>query len=167
MNKELLTSVFERLRGQLFSKARGVVQNQDDAQDILQDAFVRLWSSKINIEHTAHAEGLFNVTVRNLSIDCYRRSQDHPTSTLDNGFDRDNEDYEGNEREEVIRQVNEIISRHLSARDREILLHRDRDGWDFEEIAEEYNLTAANVRMIVARARRTVRDIYKKTETIC
>ncbi len=164
MKKELLTSVFERLRGQLFSRASSVVQNRDDAQDILQDAFVRLWSSRVDINRTDHAEGLLNVTVRNLSIDCYRRSQDHPTTSLDYGYDRD-DDSESNDREEVLEQVNDIISRHLSPRDKEILLRRDRDGWEFEELAEEYSLTAANVRMIVARARRTVREIYNQTAT--
>ncbi|MDE6403386.1 MAG: hypothetical protein K2K86_06235, partial [Muribaculaceae bacterium] len=65
------------------------------------------------------------------------------------------------ERQQVIDRVNEIKSLHLSERDREILLRRDRDEWSFEELAEHFNLTPANVRMIVSRARATVRNIYK------
>lgn len=163
MNKELLTSVFERIRGQLLSRAHNVVHNRDDAQDILQDAFIRLWSSKINVEKAAHAEGLLNVTVHNLSIDCYRKSHDHPMISLDNGLDQDNGDNEVYEQENILLKINDIISHYLSARDREILLHRDRDGWEFDDIADEYELTPANVRMIVARARRTIRDIYNQT----
>lgn len=166
MKNELLTPVFERLRGQLFSRARNVVRNDDDAQDILQDAFVRLWSSHIDINRTDQAQGLLNVTVRNLSIDHYRRSQDRQSVSIDNGFDRDNGEIDDCDRDETLQQVNAIIARHLSARDREILLRRDRDGWEFEDLAEEYGLSAANVRVIVARARRTVREIYKQTGTI-
>ncbi len=161
----MLTSVFERLRGQLFSRARNIVQNDDEARDILQDAFVKLWISKADIKQPGHAAGILNITVRNLSVDRYRAMADHPMTTLDNNTIRDNGENEPTEREHILKRVNEIISRHLSSRDREILVHRDRDGWEFDELADKYGLTAANVRMIVARARRTVREIYNNTET--
>ncbi|MDE7472206.1 MAG: sigma-70 family RNA polymerase sigma factor [Muribaculaceae bacterium] len=161
MNKEMLTSTYLRLRERLFSRARNVVQSDDDAQDVLQDAFVRLWSSHTDISRSEHAEGLLNVTVRNLSIDNYRQAHDHPTTPVDGEPDRDDGATEQYERQQVIERVNEIISRHLSDRDREILLRRDRDEWSFEELAEHFNLSPANVRMIVSRARATVRNIYK------
>ncbi|MDE7386595.1 MAG: sigma-70 family RNA polymerase sigma factor [Muribaculaceae bacterium] len=161
MNKEMLTSAYLRLRERLFSRARNVTRNDNDAQDILQDAFIRLWSSHTDISRPEHAEGLLNVTVRNLSIDNYRRTQDHPTTPVDSEPDRDDGATELYERQQVIDRVNEIISLHLSERDREILLRRDRDEWSFEELAEHFNLTPANVRMIVSRARATVRNIYK------
>lgn len=157
----MLTSVFLRLREQLFKRARNVVHRDEDAQDILQDAFVRLWSSRVDISHQEHAAGLLNVTVRNLSIDNYRQAADRLTTSVDNEPDRDDGSAEQSEHRQVIERVNEIISRHLSERDREILLRRDRDEWTYEELAEHFNLTTANVRMIVSRARTTVRNIYK------
>ncbi len=160
MKKEILTSVYGRLRNRLISRARNVVGDDNDAKDILQDAFVRLWSSRIDIEHESHAEGLLNVTVRNLSIDRYHDLAKHCQAPIEGIPEPDNGDVDKDQREQVISEVNDIIDRYLSNRDREILLKRDRDEWTIEEIAEHFDLTPANVRMIVSRARSTVRNIY-------
>ncbi|MDE6855666.1 MAG: sigma-70 family RNA polymerase sigma factor, partial [Muribaculaceae bacterium] len=42
------------------------------------------------------------------------------------------------------------------------LYPRDRDGWEFDEIAESFGISEANARMIVSRARKTIRSLYLK-----
>ncbi|MDE6335165.1 MAG: sigma-70 region 4 domain-containing protein, partial [Muribaculaceae bacterium] len=50
----------------------------------------------------------------------------------------------------------------LSERDREILLLRDHSGWEFEEIAERFDMTPAAVRMALSRARKGVLKAYRE-----
>ncbi|MBD5224364.1 MAG: hypothetical protein HDS68_00120 [Bacteroidales bacterium] len=45
-----------------------------------------------------------------------------------------------------------------------ILFRRDRDEWSFEDIAKQYDITPANARLIVARARKTIRNIYRNND---
>lgn len=161
MKKEMFTSVFERLRPRLFAKARTVLADDEDARDVLQDAFFKLWQTRLDFDRENHAEGVLVTTVRNLSIDRLRRQASHPATTLaDNCCLTTESDSDSDTRNETYARVEQLINRHLSPRDREILLRRDRDEWDFDDIASHFGVTEANARLIVARARKTIRNLY-------
>lgn len=61
-------------------------------------------------------------------------------------------------------QLYASIALALSPQQCELLLHRDRDGWSIGELAETYNLSEANVRTILSRARKAVREQYRKSQ---
>lgn len=155
MNRDYITSAFRKLHGRLFSHSRRIV-GDEDAADALQEAFVRLWTARMCPERESEAERILTRTVHNLTIDAYRRSQRFTAEGPPDVSDEPPRDTE------MIEEVNALISRHLGERDRQILLRRDRDGWDFDEIAAEYGVTEANARMIVSRARNTIRTLYRK-----
>lgn len=161
MNKDILTQAFEKMRAHMLAKARSIVISDDEAKDVIQESFCRLWGRHQEIIKTAQAEGLLMTTVRNLSIDRLRRLETHPTRPLDDtaGIAAEDEDAD-NSRNDIMAAVDSIVRKHLSERDREILLRRDRDGWDFEELAEKFDMTPGAVRTALARARKTVREIY-------
>ena len=161
MKNDLLTSVFQRLRPRLFSKARTALSDDEDARDVLQDAFFKLWQSRIDINRESHAEGLLVTTVRNLSIDRLRRRAAHPTDTLDGetgtlAWD-DETEADLRQQNEIYLTVEKLIERHLSP--------RDRDEWEFEDIAIRFDITEANARLIVARARKTIRTLYNQPKS--
>ena len=58
-------------------------------------------------------------------------------------------------------EVNRIIGRVLSERERSVLMMRDRNGFEMDAIAARLEITEANVRLILSRARRKVRDCYR------
>lgn len=163
LKNDLLTSVFTRIRERLRSTARRVV---DDSQvdDVLQEAFVKLWNNRERLADERQIEGTAITTVRNASLDALRRSEvrrhddidGNPAaaSTIDSGI-------EASERAEIYDEVTQLIDSRLSPRDRDMLYLRDRDGWEFEDIADRYNTSEATVRVIVSRARKTIREIYR------
>lgn len=57
-------------------------------------------------------------------------------------------------------EVSALIDRELSERDRRVLYLRDRDGWEMEDIAAALGISEANVRVILSRSRKTIRQIY-------
>ncbi|MDE5656586.1 MAG: sigma-70 region 4 domain-containing protein, partial [Muribaculaceae bacterium] len=62
---------------------------------------------------------------------------------------------------QMLDTVNALIASELSSRDRDILMMRDRNGYDFDEIAAEFGMTEAAVRVALSRARKTIRNIYR------
>lgn len=154
MTKDFLTSAFQRLHSRIFAGTRRYI-GDDEAADALQEAFVRLWSAHPDIANLAHAEGMLTRTVRHLVIDSLRRSEKLASEKEIPEAEAPPDDIS-----DIFERVNAIIANSLSERDREILLRRDRDGWEFEEIAEHFDLSEGNVRLIVSRARKTVRTIY-------
>ena len=158
MKTEILTMAFQRIRTRF---RRGEDATDSDSDDALQEAFCRLWSKHGDITDVSYAEGLLVTTSRNIRIDGLRRQQSHQSVSLSEISDPPWEEEESTVAE-TYEQVTKLASRHLSDRDREILYLREKDGLEFSELAERYNLSEANVRMIVSRARKALREIYRK-----
>lgn len=148
------------MRQRLLASARQILGNDDDAVDALQDAFVGLWSRAGSLSDESHARGATVISVRNASIDLLRRRAvrqgDGEASDLSDTSDQS--DPSGT----LFEEVDRLMATRLSPRDREILRLRDADEWPMEEIAERFGLTEANVRTILSRARRTIREEYMK-----
>lgn len=166
MESTTLTKVFTRLRTSLLGRAATITGNSADAEDAVQDAFARLWTSRTPIDDADQAEGLSRTAVRNASIDILRRRKPtvdlditlSPKSPRDLDFNLSSVDTKG----DFFEDVQALIESRLSARDRDILIKRDMHGYEFDELAQLYGITEANVRMILSRARKTIRDIYRK-----
>ena len=159
MNRDFLTSAFRRVRLRILS-GRGDAGG--DSEDALQEAFCRLWTRREEISGPSEAEGLLATAVRNIRIDSGRRRQAHPQVGLDDpGYHDSSTEPETDDRAELLRDVERLVAGALSARDREILYRRERDGWEFDELAEHYGLSEGNVRMIVSRARKRIRELYR------
>lgn len=150
-----------RIKERLKTTARRIVSD-DDVDDALQDAFVRLWNRRGDLDTESVVEGVAVTAVRNICIDNVRRStvrrhddiDDNPSAAAVSCDDFDKE------RDELYGEVTSLIERELSERDRRILYLRDRDGWEMEDIAAEMGLSEVNVRVILSRCRKTIRQIY-------
>ncbi|MDE6552515.1 MAG: sigma-70 family RNA polymerase sigma factor [Muribaculaceae bacterium] len=155
MERDFIISAFRSVRRRLLSR------HSDDDEDSLQEAFCRLWTRRAEFSSQGEAEGFLTVAARNVSIDHHRRRQIHPEIDIDT-LDRHHfSDEDPDSRLDRIAEINRLIDTHLSARDREILHRHDRDGWDFEDIAEHFGISQANARMILSRARKTIRTLYR------
>ncbi len=159
MNGENIISAFKKVR-QKFSLRTNSPTDKEDSEDALQDAFCRLWIRKDNIEIQANPEALFLTTARNIRIDGIRKHNSHSSVPIDGIKEMPEDTEEDNGITEVYNAVDRLASIHLSARDKELLFHRDRDGWEFSDLAQCYGLSESNVRLIVSRARKTLRSLY-------
>ena len=59
-------------------------------------------------------------------------------------------------------QVKEIIEKELTEREKEIFELKELDGLSIIEIAERFELTEGAVKMCLSRARKKIRDCYRK-----
>lgn len=158
MESILLTSTFTKLRESLRLRARAILGSGSDADDAVQDAFCRLWSSPSLPQSTSHAEALSRTAVRNASIDLLRRNIGVSDSDIGDVGD---EAEEPDNSDELFEAVSSIIDAQLSERDRKMLRLREMNGYDWDELAAMFGVTEGNARMIVSRARKTVRDCYR------
>jgi len=151
-----LATLFARLVPRLRTAGLHLLGNADDASDAMQDTFVKLW----NRREPAN-EGVVITAMRNTCIDALRRRREklpiEDTAITDRAEPRADD-----ETGRLYDEVNAVISATLSARDREIMLMRDRDGFELDAISARTGLTEANIRVILSRARRTVRDAYRE-----
>lgn len=158
MNHDILTSIFTRLRPSLLASAKNVLRESgDDASDALQDAFCRLWRHRDSFADEEHARAASYTAVRNAAIDMVRRRR----STISAGEIPETA-ADAVEASDLYDEVNSIIVRELTERERSILMMRDRNGFEMDAIAARLEITEANVRLILSRARRKVRECYRE-----
>lgn len=155
-----ITTAFTALREQMLSLAERITGNHDDAADAVQDAFVKLWQQRGRFESTSHAQGAGMMTVRTTSIDMARRNSRQADVPVEQAADAIDE-VTDNDRSLAYQQVRRIIDKDLSDNQRKIIDLRELQGMEFEDIANQMNMTAANVRVELSRARRRVREIYQ------
>lgn len=159
MNGENLISAFRKISLRIRSRNK-IFLDDDDAEDALQDAFCRLWLQRDKISGKKHAEGLLSVTSRNIRIDNARRRQAHPKNSIDDAGDIAAPQSKDEEVLDIYNTIDRLASQILSQRDREILYKREKDGWEFSDLADHYGLSESNVRLIISRARKNLRSLY-------
>ena len=158
MPRDLLTDTYLRLRNRFRTRARRILGNAEDADDALQEAFFKLWSKDYDIRTASEAEALLSTAVRNTSLDAVRRRRDKvPLDAADRLPAEDRRD-----RLEQLAAVRKLIESELSDTQRYILERVEYGGIRQEQIAEELGMQPATVRAQLSRARKTIRELYKK-----
>lgn len=158
-----ITSAFTTLREQMLSLAGRITGNRDDAADAVQEAFVKLWQQRERYESASHAQGAGMMTVRTTSIDIVRHNSHRADVPIDQAIGVA-DDVTDSDRTLAYQQVRAIIDNNLSNNQRQIIDMREMQGLEFDEIAKRMNMTAANVRVELSRARKRVREIYRNKE---
>lgn len=159
MNPERLTNTFQRMRASLKSVALRITGSDEDADDALQDAFVRLWGGHESMSDDVKLEGYLSRSVRNSSVDVVR-SRRVNVDVEDPGLALHEEDPppDTNDLYEVIA---DIIDRELTPMLRDVMRLREIERLGFNEISARLGIPAATARVYLSRARATVRKIYR------
>ena len=153
---DYLTDAFIRLRQKLKAVSGRMLPDAVDAEDILQDSFVRLWQRQYPLKSEKEADALLSKTVRNASLNERRRKRPLPLKTdmADDPPDRE-------EKEQAYTLLHRIIEMDLTQTQRYILEEKEYGGRTLEDIAKELGMEPAAVRMQLSRARKTLRDAMK------
>lgn len=165
MKTDILTSTFISFRAVLHGMAARIVGSDEDADDAIHDAFCRLWSVYQDISDRTEAEKLSYTAVRNSAIDALRRSRRGRMVSIDDLQSRAEQADNATPRRDVEDTYQAVISlsrKVLSERQYEVFRLHDVEGVEYADIADELGLSVENVRMILSRARKTIREIYRK-----
>lgn len=158
MKQDRILSVFGKIRQRLQTTA-GRIAGRENADDVLQDAFCKLWTMKNMPTSQEHAEGVATTIVKNISIN-YKRVADRIDQTQWEHLEPNAP--QSHETLEQFNTVKRIIEQQLNEIQCQVLWMRDYEGYSFEEIAERMQITEDNARQILSRARKIVRETYKR-----
>lgn len=156
MKSDHLTSSFLALRDKLHRSALGFLKNDEDARDALQDTFFNLWKNG-DIHSDAEARNKLFTALRNICIDRLRR----PRMPSANDADTENIEVAPDPCEDMER-LEILLTTGLSDIQRKIYLLVTHDGIEYDRIALELDMSVEAVRMNMSRARKKIRDNYKK-----
>lgn len=143
----------------MYLVAMRLTANADDAQDAVQDAVVNLWQQQSKLENAESVEAYAITAARNAAVDITRRR--HPADDIETVVQRDSSHDPATllSIKDRVEHMMEIID-DLPETQRRVILMRDVDGCEYDEIARETGFSLVNVRTLLSRARTTIRKHF-------
>jgi len=154
-------------RNQVFRIARQILGDEEEAKDIAQLVFIRLWQTLGRFsEGGSFNAWLHRITV-NLSIDCARRRRGRAQVEAREPTILDGARAEGGtSRSEMakgeVQRVFQELAARLSPRQRAAFVLREIEGFSTEEVSEMLGMRMSTVRNHVHAARQTLQEGLRK-----
>jgi RNA polymerase sigma-70 factor (ECF subfamily) len=152
----------QRLGPKLIALSAGICRDRHRAEEIVQEAFVRLWHRPPDAGEIAYPSWLRKV-VTNLSINALQRTRRPsalPEYSTDRSLQQEPDDHERAAREELA-QVRAAMER-LDPGKRAILMLRAFEQLSYEEIADHLGIPIGTVMSRLNRARLALLEEMKK-----
>ncbi|MBI5366593.1 MAG: RNA polymerase sigma factor [Planctomycetes bacterium] len=153
----------ERYQQRVFWTAKNVVHDADTAQDVVQDAFLRIYQARMNIDPDRKFFSYLYEVVVNLCIDRLRKEGGVKKVALDDvgdiGHDAPGPDLHA-EAGELRQHVASVLAR-LPEKYRSVIALRDLQGFTCEEISDLLKVNSATLRWRLHMARKQFKEIWE------
>ena len=170
-NEAAFNLLVDRYQSKVFTTIFLIVKDQDVAEDLLQDVFVKVLHTFNSDKY--NEEGKFQPWVmriaHNLAIDYFRKAKRYPTILLEDGSNLLNslsfaEDSSEEQRikEETLAWVRNLID-ELPEAQKEVVIMRHYLDMSFQEIAEQ---TGVSINTALGRMRYALNHIRKKMKQV-
>ncbi|HBM86149.1 MAG TPA: RNA polymerase subunit sigma-24 [Opitutae bacterium] len=167
---DMVTRYWDRI----FNRVHHLLKNQQDAEEVTQDAFIRAHRGLANFRGDASFSTWLYQIATNLAHNRYwywfRRKRDYSISldqplsvdgdlTLENVMPSAGETpSEAAVTQEFVERVSECME-GLGAKHREVLILRNVKNLSYEQISQQLEISVGTVKSRIARARESLRDL--------
>ncbi len=152
------------LSEKLYRYAYRFLEDSDQSQDAVQDVFIKLWNQKDRLAEIENIEAFAVRTTRNHCLDVIKSRRtvsldvnDYYKDRISDDSDPEKELYKSDSMKKLAEIVEDLTEPH-----RTVIRMRDVDGYSNEEVGEVLGLSAGNVRVVLSRARKKVREGLEK-----
>lgn len=162
MDAEHFKKEFLPFHRKLYHVAFRLLENEADAEDLVQEAYLKLWDKREGLTVISNPEAFSVTLVKNMCFDILRSGRNTlnrqmvELTTLQEYIPTDTIDVM-----DEVRQVRSIIAQ-LPEQQQRIVTLRDIKECSFEEIEHIMGLNSVNIRVLLSRARKKIREQFNK-----
>jgi len=150
----------------LFRIALALVGNKNDAEDILQEAYCKLWNKRMELAGIKNPEAFSVTIVKNMCLDFLRSPQATRHEAQIETVHMASEPPDKNmERADELNTVRNLIEK-LPENQKIVIKLVGISECSMKEIEEITQLSSTNIRTLLSRARKTVKEQYLKIKSI-
>ena len=155
------------LKDELFRLALRITLNRADAEDIVQETMMKVWSRREQWDTIDSMEAFCMTICRNLALDRQKR-MDKQNASLEEGHDRADRSYSSNPEEQAVQKdrlklVRDLMNQ-LPEKLRTCMHLRDVEGKAYKDIATVLGISEQQVKVNIFRARQTIRQQFLQIE---
>ncbi len=136
------------------------LNNEHDAEDVIQEVFLKLWVARASLHKIEKIEAYLTTMVKNRCLDKIKLKKQNVDVTevpIVSGQTFE-EDFQNKETVEIIAYLIE----QLPELQKIMIKMHDMDGYTTAEIAKNTGTSVEAIRMNLSRARKRVRDMYQQ-----
>jgi RNA polymerase sigma-70 factor (ECF subfamily) len=148
------------LKNKIYRLAKALLNNANDAEDAVQDIYLKLWSVRSELDKADNVTALTFQIARNHCIDKLRASNKMQFNDLnDENLANEPSPYEQTEQRDLVNIVKRLIDT-LPEQQRIVIHLRDVEGMELSEIATITGMTENAVKVYLSRARQRIRESF-------
>lgn len=156
MNKKEYNQTVDTYSGRLYNFIVRITYNEQNAKDLVQDTFLKLWINREKVIYEKSKAWLFTVAY-NLTINFVKKHSRQDYVDDNYKLDRGVNNSKKFEQQDLINKC--LIQ--LTEQQKSIVLLRDLEGYNYKEIGEILNLNESQVKVYLFRARKKMKNIIK------
>ena len=151
------------LKNKLFRKALSITESASEAEDVVQEIMMCLWDRKDKWPNIDNIEVYSMVLVKNLALDRIKKKS-YKSKTIDineaeqTGSESHQEKLENAEQTALVWKIIHLLPEQCQ----ELIRLREIEELSYREIAKAMNITEAQVKVTLFRARQKIKEIYLK-----
>jgi len=163
MEASQFKSLFLPCHSKLYAVAWRLTGNGQAAEDLVQETYLRLWTKRNQLDAVENAEAYSITILRRLFYDVQRgRHIVESGAEIGKMALKSSQDLSRQiESADEVERIRKLILQLPDPQGR-VMLMRDFEDRPYEEISKETGLTEVNVRSILSRARKRIREQVKE-----
>ena len=157
-SKQWFERLFKDSYPLMYRLAFSMVENADDAKDAVNQVFTQMWKGKPQVSDDS-VRGYLLAATRNQCLHILRQRQ--LRRQMEEALERHEYERQDEEREELLRQLQQVIDSHLTEQDKRVLqLHYDEE-MTYAETATTLGISTAAVNKHITRSLAKIRQTLK------
>lgn len=161
MSLESFTNRVLPVKNKLFRFALRFIGNEDEAKDIVQEVFIKVWNKREDIDQLQNVEAWCMRITRNLSLDKLKSRYHKDTEGINEGVELSQNTqktpYTVAESNDTMDTIDKFIS-SLPDKQKQVIQLRDIEGYSYKEISEIMDIDINQVKVNLFRARKSVKE---------
>lgn len=161
MNKTEFIDLVLPFKDKLYRLAKRILVSKDEADDAVQEVFLKLWKGKENIGNYKNPEAFAITMTKNYCLDRLKSKQASNLKIVHSNYQTSEnieKKIEANDGVEIVFKIMETLPEQQKI----VLQLRDVEQFEFSEIAKMLDSNETAIRVALSRARKTVRDTMIK-----
>jgi RNA polymerase sigma-70 factor (ECF subfamily) len=163
MDAENFKKVFLPYHGKLYGIAYKFLGNQADAEDVVQETYIKLWRRRGEMESLINPESYAVTLLKNSCLDILKKVKPELSEIGEINIPSADSLISQIESKDQLIYIRNIMAQ-LPDQQKQVIQLKIWDNLSNEEIEKQTGLTQGNIKMIISRARKTIKELYKKWE---